>query len=147
MSGIIGGAGSKSGVIGTTELVYEEGTFTPVIAPGGGSMGTSSGAGRYILIGNLVYVNFHVHMSGSHSGASGLVYCSGFPFTKKTGSSRVHQQPGYYNLNIDGYPVKFRLEGNNHTGVFMEGHETDFCEPVDFNAGAEIYLCFTYEIN
>jgi hypothetical protein len=29
MSGIIGGVGSKSGVIGTTELDYEEGTWTP----------------------------------------------------------------------------------------------------------------------
>jgi len=32
MSGIIGGAGSKSGIIGTTELDYEEGTFTPAVA-------------------------------------------------------------------------------------------------------------------
>ena len=30
MSGIIGGAGSKSGIIGHTELDYEEGTFDPI---------------------------------------------------------------------------------------------------------------------
>ena len=28
MSGIVGSTGSRSGVIGTTELDYEEGTFT-----------------------------------------------------------------------------------------------------------------------
>ena len=35
MSGIVGGAGSKSGVIGTTEIDYETGSFTPTIEFGG----------------------------------------------------------------------------------------------------------------
>ena len=32
MSGIIGGAGSKSGIIGQTELDYEEGEWTPTFS-------------------------------------------------------------------------------------------------------------------
>ena len=55
MSGIIGGAGSKSGVIGETELDYEEGTFVPYI---NGNSGPASGTqiGSYTKIGNLVTI-------------------------------------------------------------------------------------------
>ena len=44
MSGIIGGAGSKSGVIGTTELDYEEGTATVTFTPGSGTVAIVGGA-------------------------------------------------------------------------------------------------------
>jgi len=36
MSGIIGSTGSKSGVIGETEIDYEEGTWTVAISGAGG---------------------------------------------------------------------------------------------------------------
>ena len=35
MSGIIGGAGSRSGIIGQTELEYEPGTWTIALHPSG----------------------------------------------------------------------------------------------------------------
>ena len=56
MSGIIGGAGSKSGVIGTTELDYEEGTVTnPLIIAGSTTADSYYSSGvRYIKIGKLV---------------------------------------------------------------------------------------------
>ena len=71
MSGIIGGAGSKSGVIGTTELDYEAGEFTV-----SGSNVTSNG-GRYIKIGNVVNVTFRfTAINGSSTSSPG-----GLPFT------------------------------------------------------------------
>ncbi len=52
MSGIIGRAGSKSGVIGETEIDYEEGTWTPTNS----SYAPSSSLGRYVRIGSTVHV-------------------------------------------------------------------------------------------
>ena len=59
MSGIIGGAGSKSGIIGETELDYEEGEWTPTkVATYGFTDGTEVLTGKYIKIGTLVYLSF-----------------------------------------------------------------------------------------
>ena len=54
MSGIINSAGSKSGVIGTTELDYEEGTWTAKSA--GGSISDTARIMQYTKIGNLVHL-------------------------------------------------------------------------------------------
>ena len=56
MSGIIGGAGSKSGVIGTTELDYEEGTWTPNWSTTGvnTTVAYHTQDGHYLKIGELV---------------------------------------------------------------------------------------------
>ena len=66
MSGIIGGAGSKSGVIGTTELDYEEGTFTPHVN-GAGDYNpdgyTASASGSYTKIGNMVHAQGNINAS------------------------------------------------------------------------------------
>jgi len=59
MSGLINSAGSRSGVIDTTELDYEEGTWTPKQDSGGTVFGGSA-VGKYIKIGTLVNVWFDV---------------------------------------------------------------------------------------
>ena len=63
MSGMIGSAGSKSGVIGETELDYEEGTFMTAGADGTGSWTTGSYQmstviimAKYIKIGKKLLV-------------------------------------------------------------------------------------------
>jgi hypothetical protein len=73
MSGIIGSAGSKSGVIGETELDYEEGTWTPTNTNGGVNVLRSSGAaeGFYTKIGRLVVCTFFVRVINTTSGANG----------------------------------------------------------------------------
>jgi len=82
MSGIIGGAGSKSGVIGQTELDYEEGTWTPLIAGAGGSGGsTSGGEGDYVKIGNLVYFSMYGYI-GVVGSESGNLQVTGLPYTQ-----------------------------------------------------------------
>ena len=65
MSGIIGGAGSKSGVIGTTELVYEE-YIAPSTACTGGL--TNSIAWRAAKVGNMVTI----HIPGMYGAASNV---------------------------------------------------------------------------
>ena len=64
MSGVIGGAGAKSGVIGRTELDYETGDFTPVYsdAQSGGNTqsGVNWGFAKYTKIGRLVKVQVDI---------------------------------------------------------------------------------------
>jgi hypothetical protein len=64
MSGIVGGAGSKSGVIGETTMRYEEGSWTPtfnVTVSGGTTIG------YYVRKGNEVTI--YVQWSGTYSGS------------------------------------------------------------------------------
>ena len=71
MSGLINSAGSKSGVIGETELDYEEGTFTATM---GGLSPPSSAVttgGVYTKVGRLVQVAFNFE-SKNTSGASAI---------------------------------------------------------------------------
>ena len=67
MSGIIGSAGSKSGIIGETEIDYEEGTWTPTLASGG-----CSGTSYYIKIGKSVTIYGEISHTSNGSGSSGV---------------------------------------------------------------------------
>jgi len=63
MSGIVGGTGSKSGVIGQTELDYEEGLHTVVHAQTDGSNFAMNGTYEklsYIKMGRVVHITGHL---------------------------------------------------------------------------------------
>ena len=101
MSGIIGGAGSKSGVIGTTELDYEEGEWTPTSQIG--TFGTY-GYNYYRKIGGwcIIMASFSNKTSGlgtigglpfatnpagsSYEGAQGSIMCNGINLPNGTGN-------------------------------------------------------------
>ena len=77
MSGIINSVGAKSGIIGTTELDYEEGTWTPTFANS-----SVNPAGQYIKVGNLVYISCQMASIGSTAGGSSIEGdMGGLPFT------------------------------------------------------------------
>ena len=81
MSGIVGGAGSKSGVIGTTELDYEEGEFTVTMSSGT----VASEKGNYIRIGNMC--QFTIQANNFASGTAGSAFTlEGLPFTSIAGA-------------------------------------------------------------
>ena len=87
MSGIVGGAGSKSGVVGETEIDYEEGTWTVVIdAEGSGSfvLDGSYNTGNYIKIGNQCTIAGYIQVN-SDSSADGQVNIS-LPFVSDANS-------------------------------------------------------------
>jgi len=110
MSGIIGGAGSKSGVIGTTELDYEEGVWVPYFTSGGGSFGTINYAGRdgsYVRIGNLVHVAGEFYTTSvTVSTASGSVYIAGLPFPISSGgTNEAFYLKGDIRLYADDTPI------------------------------------------
>ena len=84
MSGIINSAGSKSGVIGTTELDYEEGTWTPIIYSGGNvitqTTSNASTSFTYVKIGRFVTVNFNHHAETSSGTTGGEFRIAGLPY-------------------------------------------------------------------
>jgi len=89
MSGVINSPGSKSGVIGTTELDYEEGTWTPTSA-GFDVVGSFTSGGYYKIFGKMVFITAWVRGSttiGTSGGASTL--CGGLPFTIVDGANKI----------------------------------------------------------
>ena len=111
MSGIIGSAGSKSGVIGTTELDYEEGTWTPTWTADLGGVSEESIAvnaaytvSKYVKVGKLVYWSFRMYIQDSS--LTGKVTIGALPFSGDTGVNTV-----FHDLRTDaltgslsGYP-------------------------------------------
>ncbi len=93
MSGIVGGAGSKSGVIGTTELFYEEGTWSPVVATGT----VSNATGTYTKVGNLVNVVLYLNGFSNYSSGTNITV-SPLPFTSNSvGTSHGTCLTSYFN--------------------------------------------------
>ena len=85
MSGILGGAGSKSGIIGETEIDYEEGTWAGDFRFGGAS-GTINGqaTGIYTKIGRQVEIHIAISVNNNTSG-SGQGCITGLPFEHVSG--------------------------------------------------------------
>jgi hypothetical protein len=79
MSGIIGSTGSKSGVIGWTEIDYEEGEWTPSLNLSSVSWGIRYG--RYTKIGDTVTIWCRMTVSSHSSSTSTTNHTlSGIPF-------------------------------------------------------------------
>lgn len=86
MSGLISSAGSKSGVIGQTEIEYESGIFsaelrgqgaranTPVIANN-----TSGKYAHYVRVGDLVHIDIYFGNVNTN-GSSGQLQITNLPF-------------------------------------------------------------------
>ena len=83
MSGIINSTGSRSGVIGTTELDYEVGTYTPYFQVSGSNIsggGYDSHIGSYTKIGNIAHVFIYIKLN-AESISSGAIQVS-LPFAQ-----------------------------------------------------------------
>jgi hypothetical protein len=108
MSGIINRPGSESGIIGTTELDYEEGDWTPKFEGTGGSGGSiayGSRYGRYTKIGRLVTCAFEVLLT-NHGSYSGSIRFDGLPYTSKNDNVIPCAGPVYLNnINYSGHMV------------------------------------------
>ena len=85
MSGLINSAGSKSGIIGTTELDYEEGTWTATMYSQNGSITLHGTNGqnlcRYTKIGRTVSVQGKLKADSDTTAVAGQVAILGLPFT------------------------------------------------------------------
>jgi hypothetical protein len=109
MSGIIGGAGSKSGVIGETELDYETGVWTPTfdnmtLTPNSGGWVS----GTYQKIDNLVIAMVHIMNATSTGSNSSTMF---LPFTNGPKRGTVNGTTGYGAFSYD-----------NTTGIVTENN-------------------------
>ena len=83
MSGIINSAGSRSGVIGTTEIDYEEGEWTPkFVRWSGGDISATytKQTGFYTKVGNLVTCIMQINISSVASQGTSYLGIRGMPF-------------------------------------------------------------------
>ena len=81
MSGIIGSAGSKSGIIGQTELDYEEGVWTPIfLNPSSAPTQPDGLTGTYVKIGDWVRLEAHAWANGAEVDNAVI---SNLPFSAK----------------------------------------------------------------
>jgi hypothetical protein len=157
MSGIIGSVGSKSGVIGTTEIEYEEGTVTVTFgATGGGSITLNSSANlvRYTRIGNMCHVSGRVSVSAVSGDQTGTVNVSLLPFVSYAGA----EEDGYvysavmsnFNMSASNNAPMFAGYSGDNTVVRIYESE-DNTTPDDINAADVAVLDFfnfniTYKI-
>jgi len=92
MSGIIGGAGSKSGVIGYTEIDYEELDST-ILDFGNGSYGSGGFSGKarsnefVTKIGNIVHVGLRVTLTHSGNTNGTTIIARNLPFLPEPNSN------------------------------------------------------------
>ena len=91
MSGVVNSTGAKSGVIGTTELDYEVGDFSPAIS----GITTTATTCYYTKIGNLVSCHGYVRAGGAGTGGT----VTGLPFAN--GGTYCMGAAGSNNLNWD----------------------------------------------
>ncbi len=105
MSGIIGSAGSKSGIIRETELDYEKGTFT-------GNNPNVSGYGfphaTYTKIGCIVFITCSVEVPNTSSNHG--VGIEGLPFSPSTRAL-------YYNFIVRAEGGSYDIRATMHNGT------------------------------
>jgi hypothetical protein len=82
MSGIINSAGSRSGIINTTELDYEEGEWEAGCTSSGNLSVVTTRTGTYTKVGRLVNVQAYLNAIDM-SAASGDLRVTGLPFVPR----------------------------------------------------------------
>jgi hypothetical protein len=103
---------------------YEEGTWTPVISNAGTDVGATYlyRSGRYVKIGNTVWVSFGFRLSGVGSGGSLNIYINGLPFAANTYGA--YQEPatagaaGNLNNAANAVMVRYYPAGSGSTLIF-----------------------------
>ena len=129
---------------------YEEGTWTVVITPGGGSYQYNYGqTGYYRKIGNTVFINIWIHLTVS-SAVSGGISLSGLPFTCQDRSRNWIPVGGY---NHGGPPQSssglWMIVGANSTTGSFTYNDDQFGSTSTLTAGnlptaAELYINGSY---
>jgi len=128
MSGIIGSAGAKSGVIGETEIDYEEGDWT---AANDGITLTGASGPNYTKIGRMVTVYGYITVAQE---STGDFVVTGLPFTNNgavQGAGVVYMRNMKTAVGSNGYFVIYisstasftiRRGGNTDSGDGVRGY-------------------------
>ena len=122
MSGLIGGAGSKSGVIGQTELDYETGSWTPLVRDVSGNAATlSTELGTYVKVGKMLVCSYQWLMSSKGSMTGSYVLMVNMPFdhpTEQNGTGMVDKWNGF---NVAYSMLAWETRGSVGTKIWLTG--------------------------
>jgi hypothetical protein len=117
----------------TSELLddYEEGTWTPVLvsrSSPSGSLSYTQNTGKYVKVGDLVYVSAFVTWNSGSIGGS-TVQLSGLPFISGANRERGGLQITYSSSGwVSGatiYQQSFRSETNETNAIYNFSDATD----------------------
>ena len=137
MSGIVGGAGSKSGIIGETELDYEEGTWTPN-TNSAGNYTFSINSANYTKIGRMVMIQ--AYLAGNGDGDSTGLVIHGLPFVSTAGN---HYSVGVVNFavgnsSLNGKDCTARI-GDNQSSIYFSYNAQVDIQQSDIDTGHFIF--------
>jgi len=122
MSGLIGKAGTKSGIVGYSQLSVEVGTWTPAVGGDSGCSATvASSYGRYTRVGQMVLAEFDLTLSAFS--CIGAATIAGLPFKASVAVSSKWTSGGFctYAGSLSGLPTY---------GAYITMHiepNTNFC--------------------
>jgi len=156
MSGLINSAGSKSGIIGTTELDYEKGDWTPEFYGSGGSAGasstTNSTQATYTRIGRMCHVQCDITWS-DHGSYTGQAKLRGLPFEPASyGAAASIAYTKYINYAGEGIQAYFEASGGTGLVSFVEVADNAGVTQMPLTAfagggGNRIFMSCSYTIN
>ncbi len=122
---------------------YEEGTWTPVIAFGGNSVGItySAQAGNYTKVGNMVFAHGTVYLSskGSSTGSATI----SLPFVSKSGPSydspRSGGSVGYYHTFTSVTGLQFMVDHTSIVAGLFQSNSASSVSDGNFQNGSAMY--------
>lgn len=125
MSGIINSAGSPSGIIGQTELDYEEGTWTPIVDLKSGFSNQATYVrqeGKYVKIGDLCTVGCEFTINQINHGLGSHI--SGLPFIVDNSPNAIWAAPVQFFSALIINVVFVALRAQNNTNQIYFAHTT-----------------------
>ena len=131
MSGIVGGAGSKSGIIGSTEIGYETGDWTPIDSAGN----LSNAQGSYVRIGNFVHCQCWIQADGPTT-TDGF---TGYPFVHSVEHASAGYGFGTVTYQDNAADQVWALHANPSNFTFRRG-----ATKKGLTAGNQAHFAFNY---
>lgn len=133
MSGLIGGVGSRSGIVGETEIDYEEGSW---YTEGGSYLTTNSG--KYTKIGNRCFCTAYLATTSGGSATSAL---GGLPFVSASATeSRAGGVSPYQDLHSSNTVTVFITGGNDEFTLRLGADYT-----IAMAASKSAFVTFSYQ--
>lgn len=122
---------------------YEEGTWTPTIAPASGTLTGSNVLARYTKIGNTVALVFAATIANVATG-SGAVQINGAPFASLSGVGQMSNVAYYSGAGATLVAVGYVRFGSNSTSIFLDKYSAGAITAVTVsNLANNVVLQFT----
>tara|TARA_R100001530_G_scaffold118615_1_gene85753 strand:+ start:25 stop:444 length:420 start_codon:yes stop_codon:yes gene_type:complete len=134
MSGIIGGAGSRSGNVGETEIDYETGTWTPQSSEG--SLFTDN-VGRYVKVGRLVFVSGNFDVDDTNTNGTSFTI-SDLPFIVESGDESLGA--GVIHATTPTHEYQLRAQSSSYRIQLYKGASRTYAN----EKGVDFWFSFSY---